>query len=206
MRPGKGAVPKSPSKSFYHFILRFSLPFRPVIGLKFSTNPIYFSCQGINPVAACSSPKRLLTTGSGAVSRAATETAMMTSACASVMAGPSDKATDHINAVAAGDVSKAMADYSDKTVFQWVGGPLDGVYSSQESIKTVWSKFAKVMTPLTAKIEKLSESSNPKGSTVSANVIFRGKKTIKVRYILVYREGKLVNEVWQIDPKLGSSY
>ncbi|MBI1424672.1 MAG: nuclear transport factor 2 family protein [Gammaproteobacteria bacterium] len=133
-------------------------------------------------------------------------TAMMTTACATVMAGPSDEATNHINAVAAGDVSKIMANYGDQAVFQWVGGPLDGVYSGRESIQGVWSKFAKGNAPLTAKIDNVAESSNPKGSTVSANVIFSGKNTIKVRYVLVYREGKLVNEVWQIDPKLGSSY
>jgi ketosteroid isomerase-like protein len=133
-------------------------------------------------------------------------TAMMTTACATVMAGPSDEATDHINAVAAGDVSKIMDTYDDQAVFQWVGGPLDGMYSSRESIQGVWSKFAKGNAPLTAKIDKLVESSNPKGSTVTANVMFSGKKTIKVRYVLVYRGGKLVNEVWQINPKLESSY
>lgn len=132
--------------------------------------------------------------------------AMMTTACATAMAGSGNEATDHINAVAAGDVSKVMANYADNAVFQWVGGPLDGVYSGRESIQGVWSKFAKGNAPLTAKIEQLSESSNPKGSTVSANVIFSGKKTLKVRYVLVYREGKLVNEVWQIDPKLAASY
>jgi ketosteroid isomerase-like protein len=129
--------------------------------------------------------------------------AMLATACITVLAGPSDKATDHINAVAAGEVGKVMDSYADNAVFQWVGGPLDGVYASREAIQWVWSKFAKGNAPLTAKIEQLAESVNPKGSTVTANVIFSGKKTIKVRYILVFREGKLVNEIWQIDPKLG---
>jgi len=131
---------------------------------------------------------------------------MFAASCATVMAGPRDAAMDHINAVAAGDVDKVMAGYGDNAVFHWVGGPLDGVYSGNEAIKTVWSKFAKGNAPLTAKIGQLAESSNPKGSTVTANVIFSGMKTIKVRYILVYREGKLLNEIWQIDPKLASSY
>lgn len=132
--------------------------------------------------------------------------AMFAASCATVMAGPSDEATDHINAVAAGQVNKVMADYGDHAVFQWVGGPLDGVYTGHEAIKGVWSKFAKGNAPLTAKIGQLAESANPKGSTVTANVIFSGKKTIKVRYILVYRNGKLVNEIWQIDPKLAAGY
>ena len=127
-------------------------------------------------------------------------------ACASVIAGPSDEATEHVNAVATGDVDKGMASYAETAVFQWVGGPLDGVYSGREAIRGVWSKFAKGNTPLTTKIEQLAVSSNPKGSTVSANVTFSGKKTIKVRYILVYRERSLVTEIWQIDPMLASSY
>lgn len=131
---------------------------------------------------------------------------MLVTACATVIAGPSDVATDHINAVAAGDVDKVMASYGESAVFQWVGGPLDGVYNGRQAIKGVWSKFAKGNAPLTAKIEQVSASSNPKGSTVSANVTFSGKKTIKVRYIQLYRDGKLVTEIWQIDPMLASSY
>jgi len=132
--------------------------------------------------------------------------AVLTSASASVMAGASDAATDHINAVAAGKVSEIMAGYGDNAVFQWVGGPLDGVYTSRDAIHTVWSKFAKGNAPLKASITQLASSGNPKGETVSANVVFSGKKTIKVRYVLTYRQGRLVNEVWQIDPKLSSSY
>ena len=131
---------------------------------------------------------------------------MMTAACATVMAKPVDEATDHIHAVAGGKVDKVMSGYGEHAVFQWVGGPLDGVYSGHDAIKGVWSKFAKGNAPLAVKIDQLSESGNPKGSTITANVIFSGKKTIKVRYILTYRGEKLVNEIWQIDPKLGSSY
>jgi ketosteroid isomerase-like protein len=132
--------------------------------------------------------------------------AMLTTACSSVMATTTDEATEHVNAVAAGDVDKLMAGYAENAVFQWVGGPLDGVYSGREAIRGVWSKFAKGNAPLTAKIEKLAESGNQKGSTVTANVTFAGKNTIKVRYILTYREGKLANEIWQIDPQLASNY
>ena len=51
---------------------------------------------------------------------------------------------------------------------------------------------------------KVEESSNECGSTVTANVEFKDKNTIKVRYVLIYREGKLVNEVWKIDQKLAA--
>ncbi len=131
---------------------------------------------------------------------------MFVTACAVVSAGPSDDGTAHVKAVAAGDVDKIMAGYSDTAVFQWVGGPLDGVYTGSDAIRGVWSKFAKGNAPLNASIEGLSVSANPNGSTVTANVVFSGKKTIKVRYVMVYRADKLVNEIWQIDPNLGSKY
>jgi hypothetical protein len=38
---------------------------------------------------------------------------------------------------------------------------------------------------------------------VTANVTFQGKQPIKVRYVLTYRDNKIVSETWQIDPKLG---
>ena len=95
-----------------------------------------------------------------------------------------------------------MQGYADSATFQWVGGPLDGAYTGSDKIKEVWSKFAKGNAPLEVMSSKVEESANPKGATVTANVEFKGKNIIKVRYVLVYREGKLVNEVWQIDPKL----
>ena len=52
----------------------------------------------------------------------------------------------------------------------------------------------------------VQENANPKGATVTANVEFQGKAAIKIRYVLTYRDGKIVNEVWQIDPNLSSGY
>jgi ketosteroid isomerase-like protein len=117
-------------------------------------------------------------------------------------AGPSDDAASHFKAIAAGDVEQIMHGYADNATFQWIGGPLDGAYMGSDKIKEVWSKFAKGNAPLEVTTSKVEESANPKGATVTANVEFKGKNTIKVRYVLVYREGKLINEVWQIDPKL----
>lgn len=117
-------------------------------------------------------------------------------------AAPADDAKRHFEAIAAGDVDDIMASYSDKAMFEWVGGPLDGTYTGKEAIRGVWTKFAKANAPLEVKVSKLEESANPAGATVTANVEFKGKNTIKVRYVLNYRNGKLTNEVWQIDPKL----
>jgi hypothetical protein len=60
----------------------------------------------------------------------------------------------------------------------------------------------KAQGPLKVTVETLEESVNPKGSTVTANVLFVGKAPIKVRYVLVYRDNMIVSETWQIDPKL----
>ena len=57
---------------------------------------------------------------------------------------------------------------------------------------------------LKADISHLQEAANPKGATVTADVVFKGKTAIPVRYVLTYRDGKLVAEIWQIDPRLAS--
>lgn len=117
-------------------------------------------------------------------------------------AAPADDAQRHFQAIASGKVDDIMASYSDKASFEWVGGPLNGTYAGKDQIRGVWTKFAKANAPLEVKVAKLEESANPDGATVTANVEFKGKNTIKVRYVLHYRNGKLTNEVWQIDPKL----
>ncbi len=120
----------------------------------------------------------------------------------SVRAAPADEAASHFKAVAAGDVEMIMSQYGDSALLQWVGGPLDGKYMGTMEIRGVWTKFAKANAPLTYKSSKVETSANPNGATVTANVMFQGKATIKVRYVLTYRGNKLVNEIWQIDPNL----
>ena len=121
-------------------------------------------------------------------------------------AGPVDDAQSHFQAIAAGEVENIMHGYADNAHFEWVGGPLNGLYAGTDKIKAVWTKFANANAPLEASVSKVEENANPAGSTVTANVEFKNKNTIKVRYVLTYRDGKLVNEIWQIDPKLASSY
>ena len=118
------------------------------------------------------------------------------------MAAPADDAKAHFQAIGSGDLTTLMSSYAANTQFNWVGGPLDGTYASAEAIRGVWEKFTKSQGPLKVTMDKLEESTNPKGSTVSANVQFEGKAPIKVRYVLTFREGKIVSETWQIDPKL----
>lgn len=132
--------------------------------------------------------------------------ALLLAASASVLAGPADNARSHFTAIAAADPEQIMQGYADTIALQWLGGPLDGNYAGMDKVKEVWGKFTTANGPLAVQVAKLEESANPKGATVTANVEFKGKNTIKVRYVLVYRDGKLVNEVWQIDPNLAMPY
>ncbi len=109
----------------------------------------------------------------------------------------------HFAAVASGDVAKITSQYAASPWLSWVGGPLDGTYSGTGQITGVWTKFAKALGPLKVAVSNLREHGNPKGTTVIAHVVFTGKATVKVFYVLLYRGGKLVDEIWQIDPKLG---
>ncbi len=126
----------------------------------------------------------------------------LTLAAGSAFAAPSDDARTHFQAVASGDTQVVMRAYADPAQLNWVGGPLDGTYATTDAIRTTWDKFGKAAGPLKLTIGQIEESANPKGATVSANVVFEGKAPIKVRYLLTFRDGKIVNETWQIDPKL----
>ncbi len=126
----------------------------------------------------------------------------LTLAAGSAFAAPSDDARTHFQAVASGDTQVVMRAYADPAQLNWVGGPLDGTYATTDAIRTTWDKFGKAAGPHKLTIGQIEESANPKGATVSANVVFEGKAPIKVRYLLTFRDGKIVNETWQIDPKL----
>lgn len=129
--------------------------------------------------------------------------ATLSAACLSVFAGqPADDALQHIQSIAAGDTALLARHYADDARLEWVGGPLDGTYNGAAAIGGVWERFTKAQGPLKVSVSDLRESVNPKGATVSANVLFEGKQPIKVRYVLVYRDGRLVGETWQIDPRL----
>lgn len=123
-------------------------------------------------------------------------------AAGSAWAGPSDDARTHFQAIASGDTQVLMRGYADQAQLNWVGGPLDGAYATADSIRSTWEKFGKAVGQLKLTIGQIAESANPKGATVSANLLFEGKTPIKVRHVLTYREGKIVNETWQIDPNL----
>ena len=116
-------------------------------------------------------------------------------------ASPAEAAAQHFKSIGAGDVAGLSAAYSDRAQLNWVGGPLDGTYTGAEAIRTVWEKFTKAQGALEVTVDKVEEAANPKGGTVTADVRFQGKQAIPVRYVLTYRDGQIVSETWQIDPK-----
>jgi len=123
------------------------------------------------------------------------------------MAGPAtDDAHSHFNSIATGDINAVLGQYQKTATLQWLGGPLDGSYTGNENLSKVWSKFSKAQGPMKVEVKNLAEHSNPKGSTITADVFFTGKKTVPVHYVLSYREGKLVNEIWQVSPSLAKVY
>lgn len=128
-------------------------------------------------------------------------------AAAPALAGPAaDAAQSHFQAIGEGKLDAIMSQYADQATLYWLGGPLNGDYAGKDAIQAVWSKFVKAQGPLHVKVSELSESANPAGATVTANVGFQGNNTLKIRYVLTYRDGKLVAETWQIDPALTVGY
>jgi len=120
-------------------------------------------------------------------------------------AQPAADAKLHFQAIASGDVAALMRSYADNAQFNWIGGPLDGTYSGADAIRGVWEKFTKAQGPLKVSVGNVEEAANPMGASVTANVVFEGKQPIKVRYVLTYRNDRIVSETWQIDPKLAVS-
>ncbi|MBS9478675.1 nuclear transport factor 2 family protein [Ancylobacter radicis] len=117
------------------------------------------------------------------------------------LAGPIETlARSHIDAIASGDLATVTAAYDPAATLHWVGGPLDGTYGQPEKIKQVWSKFFAAQGAQKASIAATTEAANPKGGTVTVDATFTGKNTVKVRYVLLYRDGKLVDEIWQVNP------
>ena len=117
------------------------------------------------------------------------------------LAGPAaDLAKTRIDTIAKGDVAAILSGYAGSATLHWVGGPLDGTYASPDRLKEVWTKFATAQGLQTVGLAAVSEAANPKGATVAADMTLTGKATVKVRYVMVYRDGKVVDEIWQVNP------
>ncbi|MCX7173205.1 MAG: nuclear transport factor 2 family protein [Proteobacteria bacterium] len=121
-------------------------------------------------------------------------------------AGPLEEAQAqaHRSAIAAGDLDAIMHDYAEDAYMDWVGGPLDGRYQGKSAIRAVWQKFiaANAGQPRPAKFGKLDAYANPKGTSVSWAAEYAGTTPVKAWHMVVYREGSLASEIWQIAPAL----
>ena len=110
----------------------------------------------------------------------------------------------HFKAIAGASVSDIMSQYAPGATLHWIGGPLDGTYSTPAAIKGVWTKFSKAMGAENEMAKNIMVAGDAAGMTVTADVSFRGMKSVNVRYVLVYRGKQIVDEIWQIDAKTGS--
>lgn len=124
----------------------------------------------------------------------------------SASAGPLDeaKAKAHLDAVAAGDIDTLMRDYADDAYMDWIGGPLDGRYRGKAAIRTVWEKFisANDGKPRPVKRGEIEAYANPKGVSLEASAEYGGKTPVKAWHILIYRDGEMTTEIWQIAPSI----
>lgn len=122
------------------------------------------------------------------------------------LGGPIDekKADAHLKAVAAGDLDALMADYDDDAYMDWVGGALDGRYRGKAAIREVWVKFIANNDgkPRPVNVGKPVVLSNPKGTSISVGAEYSGKNPVKVWHWMVYRDGVMNSEIWQIAPNM----
>jgi hypothetical protein len=109
------------------------------------------------------------------------------------------RAEAYFNAISGGNAETITAFYADNAEFHWIGGPLQGVYTGKAEIKGVWERFSKAAGDINYKVLELAESKKGKRSTVTARVNFIGPKEVPVRFIMVYENGKIVNEIWEVD-------
>ena len=131
----------------------------------------------------------------------------MLAACCPLLAlaGPLDEraAEAHLKAIASSDVDAVMQAYGEDPWMDWVGGPLDGRYRGSEAMRQLWGKFSgsNDKQPRTLQHGAFTQNANPKGVTLSVTAEYVGKTaTVRVHQVLVYRDARLVSEVWQIDP------
>jgi ketosteroid isomerase-like protein len=119
---------------------------------------------------------------------------------APAQAGPdAARAKAYFNAISGGDAATIASFYADDAEFHWVGGPLAGVYKGKDQIKAVWDKFTKAAGELDHEVTQIAESANGKVSTVTARVTFKGQGEVPVKFTMMFKDGKIASEVWQVD-------
>lgn len=123
---------------------------------------------------------------------------------AAALAGPLDEAKirERIEAISAGKTDALMRDYDGAAVMQWVGGKFDGVYRGTGELRKLWDDFRAFQGPMKLTVGEVVSHGNPNGVTVLAKARYLGKLDVRVQHAFVLRDGKVVLEVWQIDPRI----
>jgi ketosteroid isomerase-like protein len=123
---------------------------------------------------------------------------------AAARGGPLDEAKirERIESIAAGNTDALMRDYADAAVMQWVGGKFDGAYRGAGELRKLWDDFRAFQGPMKLTVGEVVSHTNPNGVTVLAKARYVGKLDVRVQHVFVLREGKVVMEAWQIDPRL----
>jgi hypothetical protein len=106
----------------------------------------------------------------------------------------------HVGAIVSGNIAALDATYLPVSIIWWVGGTLDGFYSGDDQIQSVWTKFVAIQHWQSADITAISEASNPKGGTVTLDTIYHGTTALRIREILLIRGGKIQDDIWQVWP------
>lgn len=155
------------------------------------------------PDAATDTTGRTKSTLSG-TSAGTTGSATATTMAKPKMSGEKMHAPDaqmHYREVAMGNVKEIMAQYSPKATLKWEGGRLNGTYHGKEEIEKVWKKFSATMGQSTVASHDVKVKGNMKHMTVMADVSFHGHMTVPVKSTLVYRDKKIVEEIWKVEPQ-----
>lgn len=123
---------------------------------------------------------------------------------AAALGGPLDEAKirERLEAIAAGKTDALMRDYDRAAVMQWVGGKFDGVYRGTAELRKLWNDFCAFQGPMKLTVGEVVSHTNPNGATVLAKARYIGKLDVRVLHVFVLRDGKVVMEDWQIDPRL----
>ena len=115
------------------------------------------------------------------LSLSACAAAMLFSAtCA--MSAPADDAKTHFQAIGSGDLSIVMRGYAEQAQFNWVGGPLDGTYTSADAIRGTWEKLIKSQGPMKVSVDKLEESASCRACRVVASVCVPSWKVSRIPF------------------------
>ncbi len=124
--------------------------------------------------------------------------------CAELLRGPAlpprGLAEYHWEAIAKNDVGMTTISYSPNATLEWVGGPLQGRYAGPTAIAEVWTKFFIAQGPSGLDVSNVQERPEAGKHTVTARVIFKGRRAVPVDYTLIFEGGQIVAETWRVRP------